>query len=296
MAVLFEHRLRVAGFETRALDLDGSGPPLILLHGWSDSADTWRPLLDLMRRSGRRAVALDLPGYGSASPLEPDAEILPQLDRFLRAALVRFAEGRPAIVAGNSLGGCIALRAAADPAMAIGGVIPIAPAGLDMAGWFGVIEGERLIRSVLGSPLPLPGVVVRSAVGQVYRQVAFARPRGIDPRLIASFTRHLSRRGDVARILASGRRLLPELTDPFELERISCPVLLLWGDSDRMVFPTGADRLLREVSDVRFELIEECGHCPQLEATPRLAALIDGFADELATSDGSRPSGSDCDD
>ena len=150
MAVLFEHRLRVAGFETRALELDGSGPPLILLHGWSDSADTWRPLLDLLRRSGRRAVALDMPGYGSASPLEPGAEILPQLDRFLRAALIRFADGRPALVAGNSLGGCVALRAAADPGARIGGVVPIAPAGLDMAGWFGVIEGERLIRAVLG--------------------------------------------------------------------------------------------------------------------------------------------------
>jgi pimeloyl-ACP methyl ester carboxylesterase len=88
----------------------------------------------------------------------------------------------------------------------------------------------------------------------------------------------------VARILASGRRLLPELAEPFELGRIRCPVLLLWGDSDRMVFSSGAERLLNEVADARFELIEDCGHCPQLEATPRLAALIDGFADELAPS------------
>ena len=43
MSVLFEHRLPIAGFQTRALELDGEGPPLILLHGWSDSADTWRP-------------------------------------------------------------------------------------------------------------------------------------------------------------------------------------------------------------------------------------------------------------
>ena len=282
MAVLFEHRLRVAGFETRALELDGSGPPLILLHGWSDSADTWRPLLDLLRRSGRRAVALDMPGYGSASPLEPGAEILPQLDRFLRAALIRFADGRPALVAGNSLGGCVALRAAADPGARIGGVVPIAPAGLDMAGWFGVIEGERLIRAVLGAPLPLPEPVVRAAVGQVYRRVVFARPRAADRRAIASFTHHVSRRADVARILASGRRLLPELADPFELDRISCPVLVLWGDSDRMVFSTGAERLLREVPDARFELIQGCGHCPQLEATERLAALIDGFAERIS--------------
>jgi pimeloyl-ACP methyl ester carboxylesterase len=282
MAVLFEHRLSVAGFETRALELDGAGPPLVLLHGWSDSADTWRPLLDLMRRSGRRAVALDLPGYGTASALEPDEPVLPQLDRFLRGALIRFASGEPALVAGNSLGGCVALRAAANPSLPIAGIVPIAPAGLDMAGWFSVIEGEWMIRALVGSPLPVPEAIVRGAIGQVYRQVAFARPRKIDPRFVSSFTSHMSSTGDVARILASGRRLLPELEDPFDLELIRCPVLLLWGDSDKMVFSSGADRLLREVAEVRFEVIEKCGHCPQLEAPQRLVGLIEGFAEELA--------------
>lgn len=282
MAVLFEHRLRVAGFETRALELDGSGPPLVLLHGFSDSADTWRPLLDLMRRSERRAVALDMPGFGTASGLEPETEILPQLDRFLRAALVRFGAEGPAVVAGNSLGGCVALRAAADPDLGLAGIVPIAPAGLAMAGWFRVIERDWMVRALLASPLPLPDAAVRGAVGQVYRQLAFARPRKADPRLVAAFTSHVSSTSDVARILASGRRLLPELRDPFELARIACPVLLLWGDRDRMVFPSGAERVLREVSAARFELIEGCGHCPQIEAPGRLAALIEGFSEELA--------------
>ena len=280
MPVLFEHRLRIAGYETRALELDGEGPPLILLHGWSDSADTWRGLLDLLRRTGRRATALDLPGYGTASHLDSQQPILPQLDRFLRGALVRFAAEEPAIVAGNSLGGCAALRVAADQraAGAIAGIVPIAPAGLDMAGWFNVIEGERMIRALLASPVPLPEAIVRGAVGQVYRQVAFARPRRVDPRVVSAFTSHMSRRRDVARILASGRRLLGELEDPFDFEQIECPVLLVWGDSDRMVFQSGAERLLNEVADVRFEVISQCGHCPQLEAPERLAELLDEFA------------------
>jgi pimeloyl-ACP methyl ester carboxylesterase len=280
MPVLFEHRLSIAGFETRALELDGSGPPLILLHGWSDSADTWRGVLDLLRRSGRRATALDMPGYGTASHLDPEQPILPQLDRFLRGALVRFARDEPAIVAGNSLGGCAALRAAADGQLSgsVAGVVPIAPAGLDMAGWFNVIEGERMIRALLASPVPLPEAIVRGAVGQVYRQVAFAHPRGVDPRVVSAFTSHMSGRRDVARILASGRRLLPELEDPFAFGRIECPVLLVWGDSDRMVFQSGAERLLNEVADVRFEVIEQCGHCPQLEAPARLVELFHEFS------------------
>src|SRR3954468_16633266 len=69
---LFEHRLELAGFETRALELEGEGPPLLLLHGWADSADTWRLLLDRLGRDDRRAVALDMPGFGTAPPPSPD--------------------------------------------------------------------------------------------------------------------------------------------------------------------------------------------------------------------------------
>ena len=49
MSMLREQRLELGGFSTRALELevpgDSQGPSLILLHGWSDSADSWRPLL-----------------------------------------------------------------------------------------------------------------------------------------------------------------------------------------------------------------------------------------------------------
>lgn len=281
MGVLFEHRLKIAGYQTRALELDGEGPLLLLLHGWSDSADTWRSVLDGLRRRGRCAVALDMPGYGTASHLRSGEPVLSQLDRFVRGALIRFAQDEPAVIAGNSLGGCAALRAAEDPGLPLAGVVPIAPAGLDMAGWLEIVETERLIRLLLASPLPVPAPLVRQAVGTVYRQVAFARPFGVDPRVISSFTNHVSSRADVARILASGRRLRGELRGCFRLERIECPVLVIWGDSDRMVFSSGADRLLREVSDVRLEVIEGCGHCPQIEEPERVVALLQEFCTEI---------------
>jgi pimeloyl-ACP methyl ester carboxylesterase len=273
---LFEHRLTLAGYETRALELEGRGPPLVLLHGWADSADTWRLVLDRLARAERRALALDLPGFGGASPLR-DGAVLPQLDSFLEAALGVAAPGGGAIVAGNSLGGSIALRAAERPGLGIAGVVPVAPAGLDMARWFVLVERDPVVRAVLASPLPLPGFVVRRAVGEVYRRLVFRRPGRIDPAVVSTFSSHLDAKEVAGRALATGRRLLPELRDPFHLDRIACPVLLVWGRQDLMVFQTGAERVLAASPQARLEVIEDCGHCPQLEAPERFTNLLLGF-------------------
>src|SRR4051794_36052103 len=88
---LFEHRLELAGLETRALELEGDGPPLVLLHGYADSADTWRRVLALLGRRDHRALALDMPGFGTAAPLR-DGPVLPQIDAFVEAALAHAAE------------------------------------------------------------------------------------------------------------------------------------------------------------------------------------------------------------
>ena len=66
---LFEHRLELAGYATRVLELEGDGVPIVMFHGYADSADTWRQSLALLGRRGRRAIAVDLPGFGMADPL-----------------------------------------------------------------------------------------------------------------------------------------------------------------------------------------------------------------------------------
>lgn len=278
-----ERRTRLSGVETRAIDLEGDGPPLLLLHGYADSADTWRPLMRHLAAAGRAAMAVDLTGFGTAQPLDPDGPMMPQWDRVVHASIEELADRHRSevIVVGNSLGGALSLRAAERVDLPVAGIVPIAPAGLHMAHWFGVIESERLIRLLHRSPFPVPERLVREIVSRVYRELAFHDRAGADRDVIASFAGHIGTLERSMGILDIGRRLLPELEQPFDLKRIDCPLLLVWGERDRMVYTDGAERVLRTVDYSDIEIIADCGHCPQVEMPERMAELLLRFPDSL---------------
>ena len=247
MEPLIEHGMHVAGHRTRVLELEGSGPGLVLLHGWGDSADTWRPLLAEIAATGRRAIAVDLPGFGHASRLAP-GPILPHVADFAAALVLEWGGVEPGVVAGNSLGGAVALRLAEQPDLPLAGVVPVAPAGLEMPGWFDVVERDPIIRRLLDMPIPVPVALVRSFAGAGFREPTLSHPQ------------------------------LPELaTAPFDFAAVACPVLLVWGARDRLVPHTGARVVLDALPETRVELIEGCGHCPQLEATEELLELLLAF-------------------
>jgi pimeloyl-ACP methyl ester carboxylesterase len=275
---LFEHRRTFAGYGTRVLELEGAGAPIVLFHGYADSADTWRQTLALLARSGRRAIAVDLPGFGDADRLAPE-RVLPQLDAFAGGVL-RYAGGRdraPVLAVGNSLGGALALRLAEGSRRKVAGVVAVAPAGLRMSRLLSIVERDRVLQGLLSLPAPVPSVVLRAAVARIYVPLAFASPRKIDPQVVRSFTYHHRNRATVAGYLDIARRLVSELKDPFEFNRITAPVLLVWGDRDRLVFHGGAERVLREVPGARLELLRGVGHCPQVEVPERVARLVLGF-------------------
>jgi pimeloyl-ACP methyl ester carboxylesterase len=281
MQPLFEHRLEIHEYDTRVLELEGDGPALILLHGWGDSADTWRPLMAGLGKAERRAVAVDMPGFGTASRFGPGA-LLPQLDAFAGALVERVADehGGEVVVAGNSLGGVVALRLAERADLPLAGVVPIAPAGLEMPKWFEIIDRDPVVRTILSLPVPIPGQVIERAVGEVYRRLAFSRPGLADPRVVDAFASHHRDRERARRLLETGRKLLPELTaSAFDFTRVQVPVLLVWGTLDRMVSHRGHEKVLAALPDTRVELLDGVGHCPQLEATDRLLELLLAFPD-----------------
>lgn len=281
---LFEHRTALAGYETRLLELEGEGVPILMLHGYADSADTWRPALALLGRRGQRALAVDLPGFGAADPLRGDP-ILPQLDAFAAAAMKYAAGsgGQPVVAVGNSLGGAVALRLAEHHGDKLAGAVAVAPAGLEMSRLLYLIERDPVLRSLLALPSPVPAILIRAAVSRLYRQLAFAAPGAVEQAVVSAFAAHFRDRATVARYLDTARRLIPELREPFGLERIATRVLLVWGDRDRLVFHRGADRILEAVPGARLELLRGIGHCPQVEVPVRFTELLLEFSSAAET-------------
>lgn len=284
LAVVHE-RVTVGDITTRCLSTPGSGPTLVLLHGFGDSADTWRPVMGAFAAAGRASVAPDLPGFGAAPPLVR-APLLPQWDGFVAGLIRQVAarSGEGVVVVGNSLGGLLTLRIAQDPELPILGAVPIAPGGLDRPPWIRVLSDDFVVRRLLAVPVPWPRQLIGKVLTQLYLHAGFHRPTSIDPEISATFAGNLRDRATVRRMLAVARALAREAASvEMVMDEIACPMLIVWGREDRLLSPAGAHLLADLVRHASVVLLEECGHCPQVERPADVAAAIDAFlARELA--------------
>ncbi len=270
----------LGGVRTRALEVDGDGPPVLLLHGFSDSADGWRALLAAFAARGRTAVAVDLPGHGRAARPRPDRPLVPQLVEFAAAAAGWTGE-RPVVV-GNSLGGLVALLLAAQDRMALTGVVPVSPAGFDYAVWLRLVIRPMqlpLVPALVdGAHALLPRAVVRAVLRSVVPLVSGAPDAALWPHATGfadTYARHLAGRGARRCLLDMLARLAREAVDvPLQLQDVPCPVLLLWGDRDPVTPVTGAGRAVAALPGVRCEVLPGAGHLPQLQRPDRIAELV----------------------
>jgi pimeloyl-ACP methyl ester carboxylesterase len=250
-----------------ACDRRGSGPPLMLLHALGADRRAWDPVLDRLAAE-RDVVAVDLPGFGGSPPLEGGTPDPPALARAV-AAFARDELGldRPH-VAGNSLGGWVALELGL--AGAARSVTAIAPAGL----WPEPLMPKRgLARTAARLLLPIVPPLVRSERGRrALLAGTVARPDRIPPASAA----HLVR----AYATAAGFR---EVNDAMRAGRfrglgeISVPVTLAWCEHDRLVAPPRHVPL-----GVRSVRLRGCGHVPAWDEPEQIArVLLDGSSREF---------------
>ena len=126
-------------------------------------------------RSGARWRST-CPASATATGSPRTSRCWPSCSSFASAAVEWLAPDGGAVICGNSLGGCVALLLAQEERHGLAGVVPVAPAGLDMARWFGVINREPVLKTLLAAPVPVPPRLIQTVVGKIYRRLAFHDP------------------------------------------------------------------------------------------------------------------------
>lgn len=273
-----------AGVRTRVLEV---GPRkskrgvtrLVLLHGYCDSADTWRPALSELAEAGFSAIAVDLPGFGEAEPLNSGA-MLPQLDRFVDALLAEQARFGKVILAGNSLGGTMSLRAAYSSRHPIAGVISVAAPGFADTWLVRAVGRYPLpLRLAASLPLPVPGFLVRTIAGYVVPRLLYADRAIAEAEHVGRFTSLFPDYRSATTRLDQARHLVEELAEAYEgLDRIQIPLLVVACGKDRLVSAASGRRLHSLVPQSRLVVRDDWGHCPQLDDPAGLAELFAYFA------------------
>jgi pimeloyl-ACP methyl ester carboxylesterase len=243
---------------TLAYDRSGRGPSLVLLHPLGGDRQVWRPVVDRLCDE-RDLIAIDLPGFGESAPL-PGGEPHP---RALAAAvaehLAALGVDRPH-VAGNSLGAWVALELGlAGQARSVSG---IAPAGL----WpEPLVPRAAIAHRAARAVLPLIGPMAATGAGRsLLLRGSVAHPRRVPPREAA----HLVR----AYALAPGFTAANDAmrAGRFEgLERIRCPVTLIWPDRDRLI-----ERPVWVPDRITNVILPNSGHVPMWDAPEPLARIL----------------------
>jgi pimeloyl-ACP methyl ester carboxylesterase len=269
------------GSEERFLDARGSrlrylvageGEPLVLVHGLGGAAANWLALAPLLL-PGRRLIVPELPGHGGSSPLPAAPSLSPYADRL--GLLLEHEGATPAAMVGHSLGGAVALRLALRRPESVSALVLAAAAGISST-----TRSARYALTVTGILKPGRKIAPhrrRVARSALLKRLVFGRwgasdPPALPPEVVEALLAGPARHTDT---VSAATALVRDDVRP-DLERISCPVLVLWGARDNQLPVDDAFDYARRLR-APLRVIADCGHLLIVERPAACADAITGF-------------------
>jgi pimeloyl-ACP methyl ester carboxylesterase len=230
-----------------AHDRTGSGEPLLLIHPLGGDRGAWEPVTPLLAEHFD-VIAVDMPGFGKSPELPDDVEATAPA---LAAAVIETLDAlgvESAHVAGNSLGGWVALEVAkTDRCLSVTGLCP--------AGFWARPLGPRpeIARRTARALIPVLGAVLRTRRGRdLVLRGAVAHPERVPPAAARRLVRAYALSPGFERANAEMRKTLFEGFD-----EIDVPITLAWAEHDRLVAPP------RSVpAGIETAFLRDCGHVP----------------------------------
>jgi len=256
----------------------GSGEPLLLLHGFTDTWRTWELVLPALERA-HDVLAVTLAGHAGGPAIAAGADPEAAIHDAIAAALDE-AGWETAHVVGNSLGGYVALHAAARGRAR--SVVALAPAG----GWADGDESYRdvlayftTMRQLLQEAAPHAEAIVATPEGRRRATLMTAeRFEHIPAELLAHQIR------GAAGCTAAGELVEHALAHGWHVDpaAVTCPVRFVWGTQDKVLtWPAAAARYRAQFPQAEWIELEGVGHLPQLDVPLETAELILGVTATL---------------
>ena len=273
---------------------DKPGTPFLLVHGFGANSYHWRYNVPALADAGHPTYALCMLGYGKSA--KPALEYTSELWGALVADFLREVVGRPALLAGNSIGAIAALGAAYDAPELTAGVALLNAAGrLDdlNSPAQSAPEAEDEDSAVMAA---LKAAFRRVVVSTIFLSTKFRIPQilstvyvnkaRVDAQLVDSIYQpacdadapeaffHISNAGK-----RSKRSLTVLLTAAKER---GVPMTLVWGNKDPWMPPTKAASILAFYPAATFTGIDDAGHCPHDDSPVQANAALLEWAASLA--------------
>lgn len=250
-------------FVHRSGDTNASQPPLVVLHGLMLSHYYFAPLVEALRQQ-RPLVLIDAIGFG-----ESDRPPVEQFDYrperhvdILVNVLDQLGIGTFDLF-GHSMGGALAIELAARLPERVRRVVTIAAALFPLP----LDRKQRLLLSPGVGDVLWHNLVTHRELGRVFRQEQVVRAGDISDAFVDFFWARFNRPGAKAAALASARAIAFRLDPTPILHRATQPILLLHGESDRLVPIENGALLERALPDAKLQRIPAAGHHPAIERT-----------------------------
>lgn len=239
-------------------------PPIILLHGMSTSADSFRELMHLLA-GDYRLIAPDIPGFGYSENTDPYTmehliEWLADLEQSLKLPLVHLI--------GHSFGGVLALGQTLSYPEAVERLVLVAPA-VFVAGQY----PDWLKKVGKNLRLMEAGIVLSRVLLERQIRVPFYDASKMDETIWDR------RRMDYANSRASAAAMNAVAfydVRPY-LTQVKQPTAIIWGEDDPVVPHNHAEKLEQQIPYSKVHKVATCGHIPMLERKQEVAGIIREF-------------------
>lgn len=241
---------------------------VILVHGLGSSLHTWEAWAQTLAAE-YRVIRFDLPGAGLSSP-DPTNDYTDARSLQALAALMDHLKIDRASLIGNSIGGRIAWKFAAQNPSRVDRLVLIAPDGFESRGF------EYGKKPQLPSVVKLMRYFLPASVLRMNLEPAYADPRALSDDVVTRYHELMLAPGGRDALIARMQQTVLENPIPF-LSRIETPTLLLWGNKDAMIPLSNAQDYLRALKRSTLVTLDEMGHVPHEESPARSIEPVAAF-------------------